>query len=538
VARPWRLRHKLLLGVGLVVGSVALLVAGTVQGLWSYVGTMNTTDSKLSELLALDELRPELAQMNAILEAGGEKEPIAFRESLGRFADKFERYKERFRDTVARQRDPDPYTDTQLSADIDATLGKLRQAMQRNLDGQAIGESFGRDKNFMRQYDRLTQLTDELRGEISTDMFRRTDQARKLYKHSVWWIGAATGLSGLLLLLLVSFFFHGVFRPIRQLQRGVDRVKAGDFSKPIALKSGDELEDLAAAFDSAAAELHETQRDLQEKVKERSRQLVRSERIASVGFLAAGVAHEINNPLASIVFCSEAVQGRVAEQLENIVPAEREVILKYLQMIHQEAFRCKKITAKLLDFSRQGDRRREATDLVELIQGVLEMAQHLQNCHGKRMIFEPRSRVSAEVNGQDLKSVVLNLVVNALDSMEQGGVLTVTLAQTAEYAEVGFRDTGCGMTPEVLANIFEPFFTRSRTGRGTGLGLFISHQIIDQHDGEISVESAGPGRGSTFAVRLPLKARQTDTAEAQGANTLAFPVARTAPEETGLGHAA
>jgi hypothetical protein len=100
----------------------------------------------------------------------------------------------------------------------------------------------------------------------------------------------------------------------------------------------------------------------------------------------------------------------------------------------------------------------------------------------------------------------LNLVVNALDSMDEGGTLTIRLLPYGTTATIIFSDTGCGMPPEILETIFEPFFTRSRTGKGTGLGLFICHQIIDQHGGSIEASSPGPGQGSTFTVRLPLYA--------------------------------
>ena len=103
-----------------------------------------------------------------------------------------------------------------------------------------------------------------------------------------------------------------------------------------------------------------------------------------------------------------------------------------------------------------------------------------------------------------MKSVILNLVVNALDSMDDHGSLSITLGTADGHAVLTFVDSGCGMTEEVLQNIFEPFYTRSRTGKGTGLGLFISHQIVDQHGGQIQVTSPGPGKGSTFVVRIPL----------------------------------
>src|SRR5439155_20759595 len=114
---------------------------------------------------------------------------------------------------------------------------------------------------------------------------------------------------------------------------------------------------------------------------------------------------------------------------------------------------------------------------------------------------------------QEIKQVFLNLVVNALDSMEEGGRLTIAPRRRAGMAELVFQDTGCGMTPEVLENLFEPFFTRSRTGKGTGLGLSISHRIITQHGGEIEASSDGPGKGSTFVVRLPTEPPVETTAD-------------------------
>src|SRR5207249_802812 len=131
--------------------------------------------------------------------------------------------------------------------------------------------------------------------------------------------------------------------------------------------------------------LREMYGDLEHQVNERSRQLVRSERLASVGFLAAGVAHEINNPLASIAFCSEALETRVKDLLGKS-PQNSEVITKYLRMIQEEAFRCKGITQRLLEFSRGSDRTRGSTDLAELVQSMLDMVQHLQNYKGRRVI--------------------------------------------------------------------------------------------------------------------------------------------------------
>jgi signal transduction histidine kinase len=536
------------------------------QGLTSYVGTMNTADSKLAELLLLDDLKPAVtAIINPIDPSPREPavlpdklsrpddarllpradEPRLTRERLGRAREVFEQYKKRFQDTVARRRDPDPYIDSHLIQDIDKSFDKIDESIASFAKSAEVGFSSGplaSNGDLKREHDRLLRLIDELRIEIANDMYRKITESRKNYRQSLWTVSGATALALLLLFTLLYLFSGWVFSPLKQLQAGVHRVADGDFEHPIDLKSGDELEELASAFNDMTHRLRDIYRDLEQQVNERSRQLVRSERMVSVGFLAAGVAHEINNPLASIAFCSEALQGRLNDYLRRH-PQETEVIAKYLSMIQQEAFRCKEITSRLLEFSRVGERRREPTDLAALIQSVLEIAQHLQNCRGKRIIFQPHAHVTAGVNAQDVKSVVLNLVVNALDSMDDGGALTITLLQRGPAAEMTFADTGCGMPPEVLDNIFEPFFTKNRTGKGTGLGLFISHQIVESHGGLIEARSAGPNQGSTFLVRLPIQPiQQSAGADAREPDILPFGARKKADgsprTEDGIGHAA
>jgi signal transduction histidine kinase len=185
-------------------------------------------------------------------------------------------------------------------------------------------------------------------------------------------------------------------------------------------------------------------------------------------------------------------------------------------MIQEEAFRCKTITERLLDFSRCADIQRARTDLVGLVQGVVEMVRHMGKYRAKTIVFNPREAVLAHVDSQEIKQVVLNLVVNALDSMETGGTLRIDLRHRDGMAEMVFADDGFGMTPDVLENIFEPFFTKRKVGKGTGLGLSITHRIISQHHGEITAESAGEDQGATFTVRLPVRPSEDDDRERVG----------------------
>ena len=513
--RPWQLRHKLIFGLALVVASVALLLGGALLGLTSYFQTMDTIQRKHAEMQIVVKLRDQIhktgefrpqdhtspdLQTDVILEES--------RKGRAVLADYESTLKNK---TIRRKLDPDGGRDeTALIARLQEAFQTLEEAVRAEKSG---GLSLKGNIPVVHQ-DAVQKALVDL-NRLSTDLFlylvadvrSSLDSSRANHRRSLYITGGATALALLLVCTLLYYFRVWVFTPIKLLQAGVRRVHRGEFDQPIQLESQDELQELAHEFNAMTTRLRDIYKDLARQVNERTRQLVRSERMVSVGFLAAGVAHEINNPLASIAFCSEALERRLQDVLTK-VPGEAEVIAKYLRMIQQEAFRCKTITQKLLDFSRSGGRR-EPTELSGLIEDVLQVAQHLPNARGKQLIFLPPGEITALVSGPDVKSVVLNMVVNALDSMDDTGTLTTTLSSDGETAQMTFTDTGCGMTPDVLDNIFEPFYTRNRTGNGTGLGLSISHQTIDQHGGTIQAQSAGPGRGSTFVIRLPLRAVET-----------------------------
>ncbi|WP_235963258.1 HAMP domain-containing sensor histidine kinase [Tautonia rosea] len=354
--------------------------------------------------------------------------------------------------------------------------------------------------------DRLTSSAIALPDKLHSDFFLVLEASKRHYQSSrvmIWTVALAVLA---MLCGLTKLVHRWLFTPIRLLHRGVRHVARGSFDYQIELQTGDEMQALAEAFNDMTTRLGASYAELEQQVSERSRQLVRSERLAGVGFLAAGVAHEINNPLASIAFCAEALEGRLEPVLRTTDPegtGDSRVVRDYLRMIQEEAFRCKRITEKLLDFSRCGEIQSQRTNLVELIEGVVDMMRHMGKYRNKTILFQPREAVIACVDPQEIKQVILNLVVNALDSMDAGGTLRIDARVSGGRAELTFRDEGCGMSPEVLENIFEPFFTRRKAGKGTGLGLSISHRIINQHHGEITATSPGEGCGSTFFVRLP-----------------------------------
>lgn len=517
MARPWRIRHKLMLGLGLVVAIMALLLVGTLKGLISYIDTTRTLERKLIEQTEAYEFKESVKVLSRLLPDRGftEEHRVGMQLQLKDCRQRLEEYDRELQNTIDRRRDPDKGREERhIVQGIEENLKTLEAALV-HIEPQA-GAAPQTPEKVAEPVRFLLQLSDDLLNAIYGDMKDRSALAKEHYKASLW-IVISTCVVGMLLLAgSLRTFYLWLFRPIQDLQKGAERVAQGDFEHRINVRSGDELEELAVAFNDMTGRLQEMYRDLARQVNERSRQLVRSERLASVGFLAAGVAHEINNPLASIAFCSEALEARLSEMA---APALRDgkgdtanfaVIARYLKMIQEEAFRCKRITERLLEFSRSGERKREAVDLGKMVQAVLDVTQHLQHSRGKEIeltgaLAENGGKVTAWVNGQELQQVVLNLVVNALESMEEGGKLTIRLGQKEGMAELEFTDTGCGMTDEVLENIFEPFFTRSRTGQGTGLGLTISHRIVTGHGGEIEASSPGPDQGSTFCVRLPMQ---------------------------------
>jgi len=192
--------------------------------------------------------------------------------------------------------------------------------------------------------------------------------------------------------------------------------------------------------------------------------------------------------------------------------ADREVVHSYLDMIQKEAFRCKQITEKLLDFSRSGDPQRHHTDLRELVAGVIDMVGHLGRNGNKQVELVPGDPVIAEICSQEMKQVVLNLITNALDSLDPGGKVTIVVESRGANAEIVVSDNGCGMTDEVIKHLFEPFFTRRRNGQGTGLGLSITYRIVEEHHGQIVATSDGVGHGSRFTLTLPLQQPVTQRA--------------------------
>ncbi|MEM6655081.1 MAG: ATP-binding protein, partial [Planctomycetota bacterium] len=388
-------------------------------------------------------------------------------------------------------------------ADIDAVLTRIEE---RRLDDDLLLDDLGGDATDLQaEVDTLHALTNDLPSHLHRRLSRLAGEVSSQYRWAMVLAWTTLMIVVGLMVLAVQVFRKTVGHPLRRLADGARRVAAGNYEHRIALDSRDEMGQLADAMNAMMASFQETRDDLDQQVRDRTREVVRSEQLASVGFLAAGVAHEINNPLASIAMCSESLESRMAEFALDLqadgdgaaaaVGPQWDVLRGYTEMIQKEAFRCKQITEKLLDFSRMGDSQRHATELRELVDGVIGMVEHLGKYQDKRVVLAAGEPVIADVNPQEMKQVVLNLITNGLDSLEPGGSVTVSVERSGAAARIVVEDTGCGMTDEVIQHLFEPFFTRRRGGQGTGLGLSITYRIVQEHGGKIVPTSDGVGRG-------------------------------------------
>ncbi len=504
-------RRKLLLSLGLVMAMLALQAAGGLSGLVSYRSAVQGLD----RVLAGEPRRAEI--VTALASAF---EPLMWPALQGEGGRALRRNEMQKRltdarlavDAALRQLDitpppPDIHAASeQILRGLDYRIGKIIQDDLPPLD-EAENEAAAIEH--LRQELSALQLTALKIPKSDISLDASIAEARSAYKSHFWLISGATVAAIGLFVGLIRCGYLWIFVPIHKLHQGASRVAQGDFSYRVQLSGHDEITQLAEKFNSMTARFEEIRNKLDGEVRERTRQAIRSERLAGVGFLAAGVAHEINNPLSAIAMAAESLEGRLQDAQAShagLCEDDLSVLQQYLSMIQREAFRCQQITQRLLDFSRGQDAPHSRHDLTKIVQEVLDMVGHMSRFRGYEIVFDDSKRVYLDVRGSEIKQVVLNMVANSLEAMEGMGRLEITLVERADEVLMTFRDNGCGMTPHVLENLFEPFFTEKKNGRGTGLGLSISHRIVTDHGGRIVAHSDGPGQGSTFEIHLPRRA--------------------------------
>jgi two-component system NtrC family sensor kinase len=312
--------------------------------------------------------------------------------------------------------------------------------------------------------------------------------------------------------VLCTILWNLVSTPVSMLTRGMEQVAGGDLDYHLDINTRDEIGELAHAFNAMTADLKKAKNELVEwgntlekKVQEKTEaihraqaQLIHSEKLASLGRMAAGVAHEINSPLTGIVTFGHLLLKKFPAGTE-----EHEDI----EVIIEQANRCSTIIKGLLGFARASAAEKTATNINDVINHSLNIVRNKADFFNIKLVTnfdENLDRVTAD--SSQLQQVFLNLIMNAADAIEGKGTITITTKNTGDngrdFVEIEFRDTGPGIDDENLAKIFEPFFTTKPVGKGTGLGLAVSHGIIQEHGGTIFAKTK-VGEGTSFFIKLP-----------------------------------
>jgi two-component system NtrC family sensor kinase len=289
------------------------------------------------------------------------------------------------------------------------------------------------------------------------------------------------------------------------------RVAAGELEYRLPVRGNDELGDLATSFNKMTVEVAGVQAKIEEQVRRKTAELERvyktllhSEKMASIGKLAATVAHEINNPLFGILTYARLVKR---DLLKREMPG-RDDLTEQMETIERESKRCGELVKSLLTFSRQAPSIREPNDLNTIVHRAVLLVQHklaMQNIELQEKLGTDLPPVLCDAN--QIQQVILVVMVNASEAMPKGGRLEVSTEfdERADHGLVRVKDTGCGIPEDVLPHIFDPFFTTKEDQNRTGLGLAVAHSIVQQHAGDILVDST-PGQGTEFRVTLPVAA--------------------------------
>jgi len=326
------------------------------------------------------------------------------------------------------------------------------------------------------------------------------------------------GIASILFIVIIAMSYlvtRSITRPLSEMVDVTKSIAKGELDREVQVDSRDELGQLAVSFNKMVTSLKKMRLELQEwantleqKVKERTEALskmqqkvVQAQRLASVGKLAAGIAHEINNPLGGILVFSSLILEQIPEDDPN---------RENLQEIVHQTMRCRDIVKGLLQFSRQEPGKATQVKINEALNTTLSLIEKqalFHNIQVTRKFTEPLPPIMADLS--QLQQVFMNVILNAVQAMDGAGELTLTTRSDTSAGKVSIEiaDTGCGIAPELMDRIFDPFFTTKEIGQGTGLGLAIAYGIVTKYQGRMSVASE-VGKGARFTIQFPIAAQE------------------------------
>lgn len=345
---------------------------------------------------------------------------------------------------------------------------------------------------YITAYEPIRNITNEIIGALYVGILEKkyTDMRNQI----VLIFAGITFLSMLAVFGFSYFLTTNITKPLRDIGLAAKKIARGDFPSRINIKTNDEIADLGKAFQFMISSLKARDQELKESVR---KTVAETERLAMVGQLAAGVAHEVNNPLTGILLYCDLVLKEMPEdspQREN------------LEKINNEAKRCKTIIRGLLDFARPKKPEIRESSINQIIEATLSLVKNQAMFLNIEIKKDLNSNLPLiKIDSDQIQQVIMNIILNAAEAMEGKGNLSVKsqLIEDKKFVQISISDTGRGIEPEHLKKIFEPFFTTKEVTHGVGLGLAISYRIIKDHKGTIDVTSE-KDKGTTFIIKLPL----------------------------------
>ncbi len=396
---------------------------------------------------------------------------------------------------------------------------------KEQLSRENLGITSGLDGAFAHQY--VTEQIGSIRLIMSLKTVNRS--IAEAQRTAIF----LTVLILMVTILILTFFIRAVTRPVQMLVDVTDQVSRGDLSQQVNIAQQDEIGHLAETFNKmidslrqSRDEIEEYNRNLEEKIVERTlaleeaqAQLIQSEKMSAIGQLAAGVAHELNNPLGGILGYAQFTLEKMKKNIPAEGPSkEAQSYIRYLTDIETQARRCKNIVQNLLRFSRSSHTTEfEEVDINQVIEDTRTFVEHQLHMNQITLTLDlAKDLPLIQANASQLQQVFTNLIINAMHASPPESEIHIqthnspAVGEFSGAIEIRFIDQGQGIPAELVNKIFEPFFTTKEVGKGTGLGLSVSYGILKEHGGEIKVDSV-VGEGTTFTLILPVQKQLQDS---------------------------
>ena len=373
---------------------------------------------------------------------------------------------------------------TRLSQDV------YEQVLEKGLPW--IHRAFVVNNWYIAAYEPIKNLQGDIIGVLSVGILE--DKYTDMRKRAIAMFLGIT-LVGMMVALVVSnFLARGILQPIRDLVSASSRWAKGDFDYQVKVTRKDEIAKLEETFNFMVSSLKERDDKLREYTDQ---QIMKSEKLATIGQLAAGVAHEINNPLGTISIYAQMALDELGKDNNSCRES--------LAVVMKQTNRAGRIVKDLLEFARQSEPEMRVLNINDVMKKAISIISHPAELQNIR-IHADLSPELPDIQGDNdkLEQVFVNIMINAIQAMPEGGPLTVFTRMTdgSGFVEIEVSDTGCGIPQDHLSKLFDPFFSTKSTGEGTGLGLSVTLGIVEKHNGTIDVKST-VGEGSTFVIRLP-----------------------------------